>query len=152
MYITTSRKPSQNTRTLAHALSSFLSARYESRGKKSIEDVVTQARAEGHSRVLVIGERHGNPNGLSFIRVNSSEWSWMRPEIIFSVSSAASKMKRLDKQVRIKVAKSLSEVADLFDMPELTDDDVVDLAVDQSEIALSYGKQKLKLLVKSINK
>lgn len=64
MLITTSRKPSQRTRTFCRGLERALDARSVNRGKMSLRDVFLKAKEMGKDRVAVVSERDGNPNGI----------------------------------------------------------------------------------------
>jgi rRNA maturation protein Rpf1 len=52
-YITTSRKPSINTRLFAKDLAGILSAEYLTRGKSSMSDLVNVARYNGVKKVFI---------------------------------------------------------------------------------------------------
>ncbi len=64
MLITTSRKPSQRTRTFCRGLERVLNSRYVNRGKMSLRDIFLMAIEMGANRVVVISEKDGNPNGM----------------------------------------------------------------------------------------
>ncbi len=64
MLITTSRKPSQRTRTFCRGLERVLKARCVNRGKMSLRDVFLKAKEMEADRVVVVSERDGNPNGM----------------------------------------------------------------------------------------
>ncbi|HDI86130.1 MAG TPA: hypothetical protein ENF83_01820 [Candidatus Korarchaeota archaeon] len=65
--ITTSRDPSQRTRTFIRDLSHVIPRAVRvNRGKKSLDDLRVEALRHGLSRVLVVTERKGNPGGLRF--------------------------------------------------------------------------------------
>ena len=76
MLVTTSRKPSQNTRTTARFLARLIDAKYFSRGKASFDVLVSEAEKSGFKRVLVVGEDHGNVGSLSFWQEG-----WLEPEV-----------------------------------------------------------------------
>jgi U3 small nucleolar ribonucleoprotein protein IMP4 len=61
MILTTSRKPSRKTRSLAKALSRFMNWRYVQRGKMSFREFENE-------ELWVISELKGNPAFLSFYR------------------------------------------------------------------------------------
>jgi len=147
MYITTSRKPSDATRKLARLLSTFLGI-YENRGKKSIADVVTRSDELGHSRVIILSEKRGNPDSLSFIKV-AEEWSWMDPEIIISVKQPTPEMSRIRKQAEYTGDKKYS---DLFDLQEPDTDDIATVDMDDKRISLSYGKSSLVLNIRGLRR
>ncbi|MEN6329494.1 MAG: Brix domain-containing protein [Methanobacteriaceae archaeon] len=70
MLITTSRKPSQRTRSFGRTLGRVLPARYLNRGKMSLREVFLKAKELGFEFVIVISERDGNPNRLEFFKSN----------------------------------------------------------------------------------
>ncbi|WJI09033.1 Brix domain-containing protein [Methanobacterium sp. CWC-01] len=70
MLITTSRKPSQRTRSFGRALERVLPARYLNRGKMSLREVFLKAKELGFDSVMVISERYGNPSRLEFFTGN----------------------------------------------------------------------------------
>ncbi|MEM0332193.1 MAG: rRNA maturation protein [Archaeoglobaceae archaeon] len=61
MIITTSRKPSRRTRSLAKFLAKFLNFQYVNRGKNSIEEISAQ-----YSDFWIISEIKGNPAFLTY--------------------------------------------------------------------------------------
>ena len=80
--ISTSRKPSQNTRRLARQISMALPhSKYITRGKKSVDSLCSEAAREGYSKVALIFESHGNPYKLSFIKNSGDEWDWLLDEL-----------------------------------------------------------------------
>ncbi len=87
IYITTSRKPSVLTRRLARWLVALLGGKTENRGKRSIAEIVERAGALGLSRVLVIGEDHGNPRKFSFLEGGE----WRESMILSGVESPSDK-------------------------------------------------------------
>jgi hypothetical protein len=77
LFISTSRKPSASTRQLAKWLELLLGAKYENRGKQSVEEVWNRAKALGCRRVLFIYERKGNPSEMIFFH----DGVWLKPEL-----------------------------------------------------------------------
>ncbi len=70
MLITTSRKPSQRTRSFGRALERVLPSWYLNRGKMSLRKVFMKAKELGFDYVMVISERNGNPSRLEFFTGN----------------------------------------------------------------------------------
>jgi U3 small nucleolar ribonucleoprotein protein IMP4 len=64
MLITTSRKPSQRTRTFCRGLERVINARCINRGKMNIHEVFLKTKIMGFDRVAIISEKNGNPSGL----------------------------------------------------------------------------------------
>jgi U3 small nucleolar ribonucleoprotein protein IMP4 len=71
MYVilTTSRKPSQKTRSLAKALARFMNWRYVNRGKLSLEDLFEMC----DENLIILKEIKGNPSILDVIDVRSGK-------------------------------------------------------------------------------
>jgi U3 small nucleolar ribonucleoprotein protein IMP4 len=68
MLITTSRKPSQKTRTFGRALQRVLPAIYVNRGKMNLREVLLKSLEQGSGTVVVISEMKGNPSRLEFYK------------------------------------------------------------------------------------
>ncbi len=67
--ITTTRRPSQRTRSFVRDLYHVIpNAIRRNRGKMSLEDVNEVALKLGAERVLVVGTKRGNPSSLYFFR------------------------------------------------------------------------------------
>lgn len=114
MLVTTSRKPSQNTRTIARLLARLLGSIYFSRGKASFDVLVSEAEKSGFKRVLVIGEDHGNVGSLSF-------WQdgWLEPEVnvksvFLGTKNRVARVSKVDSQdefgVKLKQLFALDEM------------------------------------------
>lgn len=81
--ITTSRSPSQRTRTFIRDLSHVVPRSVRvNRGKKSLEDLRVEAARHGLSRVLVVTERKGNPGGLRFYEASVAAIAPIHPQIL----------------------------------------------------------------------
>ncbi|MFB2622311.1 Brix domain-containing protein [Methanothermobacter marburgensis] len=78
MLLTTSRKPSQRTRSFSQRLSRIMGWRYVNRGKMSIRDVLIEASGP----VALVSERHGNPSRITFLGERGDE----RGYILFNPS------------------------------------------------------------------
>jgi U3 small nucleolar ribonucleoprotein protein IMP4 len=70
MILTTSRKPSRKTRTLAKAIARFMNWRYITRGKMSLEEVFTLLQNEN---LAIIEEIKGNPAILKIVHPTGRE-------------------------------------------------------------------------------
>lgn len=62
MLITSSRKPSNRTRTLCKYLATFFNCEYVNRGKMGMGEVLHLAHDDP---LLIVGEFHGNPGSLA---------------------------------------------------------------------------------------
>ncbi len=77
LLITTSRKPSRNTRAFARTLANLIPhSQYLTRGNKNIQSLIEEARVRGFEKILIIHDKNGNPSALSFIRVTRKDWEW----------------------------------------------------------------------------
>ncbi len=84
--ITTSRKPSRKTRSLARELSRMIPfSTYITRGKKPIEDLVEIARTKGYNRIAILKEKHGNPFKFDFIEIDGANWNYLDESLIFNL-------------------------------------------------------------------
>ncbi len=80
--ISTSRKPSQRTRTLCKELQILLpSALYIQRGKSNFEELLRHSGQVKARLLLLIGEREGNPGSLDLYSVEETEDSVLSFEI-----------------------------------------------------------------------
>ncbi|MGM0771490.1 MAG: rRNA maturation protein [Halobacteriota archaeon] len=70
MLITSSRKPSVNTRTLCKYLASFFNCKYMTRGKMGLAEVMLYS---DDSYVVVVGDFHGSPGSLIFYDEDGGE-------------------------------------------------------------------------------
>lgn len=114
IYVTTSRKPSVLTRRLTRWLVALLGGKTENRGKRSIAEIVERAAALGISRVLVIGEDHGNPRKLSFLE----NGEWCQSLLLSGVESPSDKPRMFSGAGGVAtdaVGKKVLELLDLED-------------------------------------
>lgn len=122
MLITTSRKPSQRTRSFCKSLASVLNVKNINRGKMSIRDVLVKSSELGYGMVMLVSEMKGNPNKIDF----QDEYG----ETIFSMDvtvgipkSGASKDRVQPKSLKIySEVGELVKIGDLLGIPLNTDD------------------------------
>jgi len=67
MLVSTSRKPSRRTRAFSRALAAYLGVHHLNRGKRSLTELFELA-SEDDGRLVMVGERMGNPTKLTFYR------------------------------------------------------------------------------------
>lgn len=70
MLISSSRSPSQQTRSVCKWMASFFGCKYLSRGKRSLDELLLLADDEP---LMVIGEYHGNPSSLLIYNAENAE-------------------------------------------------------------------------------
>ncbi|MBR9707648.1 MAG: hypothetical protein GOV15_04395 [Candidatus Diapherotrites archaeon] len=145
--LTTSRKPSNRTRTFSKEFSRFLpDGVYVSRGKLSIEGVIEKARDLGKQRVAVIFERFGNPSKILFISVTEDSWDRLSTLLLRGVSLSRESVnkKRFSDQVfdlSLRGPKELrSTVVDLFGKESFTRDSDMFLVIKPSKGPSGEGK------------
>jgi U3 small nucleolar ribonucleoprotein protein IMP4 len=143
LFITTARKPSQQTRKLARWLETLFDAEYENRGKRSVDEVMQRAASAGYSRVLFIHESHGNPNELVFRDGNEG---WLEPSIAIAGASIPErgKRRRLPKNVAVKALDSEGrKIAGLFGIEELDKTNENDSNGEEEVLLIVAGAKEL---------
>ena len=71
--ISTSRKPSQKTRTFCKNLSHVFGFDYTNRGKSSLRDMLVKASQMNHDTLLLVYQIKGNPSKLTFYDLKDQE-------------------------------------------------------------------------------
>jgi rRNA maturation protein Rpf1 len=117
------------SRTLANVLPH---ARYVTRGKKNVHDLVEYAQAAGLDRIGVLGESHGNANRIGFITVDADGWDWA-PEILqFKNLQFEPVKKRFDEiSVQGRLRGAVMELFNIEDTDEAGGADLVVRADDE---------------------
>lgn len=142
MYITTSRKPSLNTKRLCRTLS-YLFPRgiYENRGKKSIDQIASRAKKLGKSRVLLVYEENGNPDKIAFMAIGK-EWSWLNPEI--KLKKLGNSIKDIPKAKELGVTGKMSgKLSTLFNLEYPEGDIDIHLTVEKTKWIFSKAKKEI---------
>lgn len=113
MLITTSRKPSQRTRSFCKSLANVLDVKSINRGKMSIRDVLVKSSELGSSKIMLVSEMKGNPNKIDFQDENG--------ETLFSmdVTVGLTKPSASKDRVEPKSLKIYSEVGELIKIGDL---------------------------------
>ena len=78
--ISTSRKPSQKTRTFCKNLSHAFGFDYTNRGKSSLRDMLVKASQMNHDTLLLVYQIKGNPSKLTFSANEMNERLNIDPE------------------------------------------------------------------------
>ena len=73
MLISTSRKPSQKTRTFCKNFSHAFGFDYTNRGKSSLRDLLIKAKQLGHDSLVLVYQIKGNPSKLTFYDLEANE-------------------------------------------------------------------------------
>ncbi|NYB53023.1 MAG: Brix domain-containing protein [Methanobacteriaceae archaeon] len=114
MLITTSRKPSQRTRTFCRGLEQVLKARCINRGKMSLRDVFLKAGEMGTNQVAVVSERDGNPNGMEVYR-DGELFATLKISVDFSPSKG--RIVKDDLRLRCQVDELEKIISRIFGIP-----------------------------------
>lgn len=112
MLITTSRKPSQRTRSFCKSLVRVLNSRYVNRGKMSIRDVLIKSSEMGYNKTAVISQMKGNPSRIDFHEEDG--------ELILSIDITVGLEKNSGSNSRIKT-QDLKFYSELKEMEILAD-------------------------------
>ncbi|MEM3555836.1 MAG: hypothetical protein QXF56_03920 [Candidatus Micrarchaeia archaeon] len=147
VYITTSKNPSEKTKQLCRALSSILPhSVYESRGRKSIEQVFRRARVLGKSRAVLVYETHGVPSRMCFMRIKAHSWKWIEDEIALSNFKIYKLPNYLPDELAVS-GRRKNELEALFDFPQPKGEEFIKLKSNSKKIIFSYKKPLLELIL-----
>ncbi len=109
--ISTSRKPSQNTRKLVRQISMALPhSKYMTRGKKNVDSLCSEASREGYERMALVFEKHGNPYKISFIANKGDSWDWLLDEIKIKSFKIENKIRKQFSSVMLDGNNKLGEL------------------------------------------
>jgi len=114
MLITTSRKPSQRTRTFCRGLERALKARCVNRGKMSLRDVFLKANEMEEDRVAVVSERDGNPNGMKLYQDGEL---FISLQLTVDFSLPKGRMKKDNLHIRCEVDELKDISPEIFEIP-----------------------------------
>ena len=132
MLITTSRKPSQRTRSFGRNLERVLNSKYVNRGKMSIRDVMIKSIQLEFNNTVIISETKGNPSRIDLYDADGNI------TISLDVTVSISPLKgRIEKdQLRIRCEEDLKdEILSMIDIP--VENQEIDQEIDQGK-----GKEK----------
>jgi U3 small nucleolar ribonucleoprotein protein IMP4 len=110
MLITTSRKPSQRTRSFCKSLDRVINSEYTNRGKMSLRNVLLKSSQLGFDKTAVISETKGNPSKIDFYNEKG--------DIVLSMDVTVS-ITNSKGRVKIKELSLKSEMDDLNILVEL---------------------------------
>jgi U3 small nucleolar ribonucleoprotein protein IMP4 len=134
MLITTSRKPSQRTRTFCRGLERVIESRCINRGKMSLRDVFLKAKELGMNRVAVISEKDGNPNGMEVYK-DGELYTTLKLTVDFSLPKG--RMKKDKIRLRCEVDELEKPIREIFKIP-LEDSDKSDPEWKDSDCNLAW--------------
>lgn len=143
MLITTSRKPSQRTRSFCKSLVRVLNSSYINRGKMSIRDVLIKSSELGYTKIAVVSELKGNPSKIDFQDEEG--------EIIFSLevtvgipnSNASSKSRVKSESLKLQSeVHELDQLGKIMDIPKFTEGSPM-----ENLLVIKRGDEKNKAVI-----
>jgi len=150
MLITSSRKPSINTRTLCKDLAYFFHCKSINRGKMGMKEVLSLVE-DDPGPLLIVGEYHGNPGSLIFYTSTGLE--------LLSIRISVTPIKKLQKKVSSKISPVATGNADIAPILakiltiELVDEPSSPLVLEISDDQLDFlyeGQQLFRLNIRTI--
>lgn len=133
--VTTSRKPSKNTRIFARRLTNVIpDSIYVNRGKQSVDELAGLAVSKGMVKIAVICDSKGNPGRIDFIKSHKDGWDWEQPLAVKGVFSAPTKRQFAEVSVKSK------KLADLFALENVPDAELK-AEVSGKEIEFNHNKE-----------
>jgi len=98
MLISTSRKPSQKTRSFCKNLSHALDFTYINRGKMNMRDLFLKSSGLNYDSTVMVYELKGNPSKITFFSNEGNE----RLAILVSVNTAKDRLNINTNEIKIK--------------------------------------------------
>ncbi|MBR5503494.1 MAG: ribonucleotide-diphosphate reductase subunit beta [Methanobrevibacter sp.] len=130
MLISTSRKPSQKTRTFCKNLSHAFGYDYTNRGKSSLRDLLVKAKQLGHDGLVLVYQIKGNPSKLTFYDLESNE----KLALLVSVNTTSERLHIKPEELKIR-----STVRELDILAEVLGIEVTTEPQDSNYIRISYA-------------
>ena len=130
MLISTSRKPSQKTRTFCKNLSHAFGFDYTNRGKSSLRDLLVKANQLGHDKLVLVYQIKGNPSKLTFYDLESNELL----ALLVSVNTTNERLHIKPEDLKIR-----STVRELDILAEVLGIEITTEPQDSNYIRISYA-------------
>ena len=130
MLISTSRKPSQKTRTFCKNFSHAFGFDYTNRGKSSLRDLLIKAKQLGHDSLVLVYQIKGNPSKLTFYDLEANE----KLALLVSVNTTNERLHISPKDLKIR-----STVRELDVLAEVLGIEVTTEPQDSNYIRISYA-------------
>jgi len=107
MLLTTSRKPSQQTRSFCQKFKKALGCHYINRGKMNIQELLQKAR-EYNEILAIVFEKHGNPSRITFYNTRGQQTGYMTISVAIPKVLEARSTKKIKGPIKdIRLLKSL---------------------------------------------
>jgi U3 small nucleolar ribonucleoprotein protein IMP4 len=130
MLISTSRKPSQKTRTFCKNFSHAFGFDYTNRGKSSLRDLLFKASGLGHDSLVLVYQIKGNPSKLTFYDLEANE----KLALLVSVNTTNERLHIKPEELKIR-----STVRELDVLAEVLGIEITTEPQDSNYIRISYA-------------
>ncbi|MDI9624784.1 MAG: ribosomal biosynthesis protein [Methanothermobacter sp.] len=108
MLLTTSRKPSQRTRSFCQKLKRSMGCPYINRGKMNIQEILQKTIEHGESTLAIVSEKHGNPSKITFYNTRGQQIGYMTINVAIPKKLEAKPTKKIKGPIRnIRILKGL---------------------------------------------
>lgn len=155
MLISTSRNPSQKTRTFCKNFAHATGSQYVNRGKMSIRDIFLKSIEIDEINIAVVNEIKGNPSKITFYSNNGKEIF----SILINVTLTNERLNIIPKDLTIiSKVKKLNILSDILKYPLVDNDNSNYILIDSDDNCLAiirfinkFGdKSKFKINVRKI--
>lgn len=130
MLISTSRKPSQKTRTFCKNFQHAFGFEYANRGKSSLRDLLIKAAELGHDSLVLVYQIKGNPSKLTFYDLEGEE----KLALLVSVNTTNERLHIKPEDLKIK-----SGVEELDCLAEILGFELTNEPLDSNYVRISYA-------------
>jgi len=147
MLITTSRKPSQRTRTFARSLERVLNANYVNRGKMSQRDILIKTSELDSNRIAVISEMKANPSRIEILKPDGD--SLLALDITVSNSPSSGRIKKDKLRIRCEKEDLKEKLIPILEIPPEDENksEESDAVPNSNLLWIKKGKKKIKAMV-----
>ncbi|MBP2045525.1 Brix domain-containing protein [Methanobacterium aggregans] len=118
MLITTSRKPSQRTRSFCKSLDRVINSEYVNRGKMSLRDVLLKSSQLGFDKTALISETKGNPSKIDFY--NEKGDIVLSMDVTVSITNSKGRLKTSELSMKSEM-DTLNILGELLGIPKCRD-------------------------------
>ncbi len=144
LYLSTGRKPSQLTRRLAKLLSFLLKAKYENRGKRSVDDICLRAEKHGCQKIAFIYEKKGNPSAVQFY---DEKEGWLKEEIMIFGINMPEREGRIPNKVKMTgMDEQGKKMMELLGLEQEIEDENSKMKGEFSSSRITFTKEGEKVL------
>ncbi|MGB9978295.1 Brix domain-containing protein [Methanobacterium sp.] len=116
MLITTSRKPSNRTRSFCQDLSHVLNAKYVNRGKMSFRDALLKSATLGFQEIAIVSQIKGNPSKIEIYNKNNELLLFLK--ITVSLLNLKGKINSDALNIRCEIEELKNPIINILKIPE----------------------------------